>query len=88
MYTPPYLLKVAFSAAYMHLNEWHSVAASDEASEDRLVGTHLLLMQITGESQFFPIADQHPILLDVESTKEMCDMEGSVLPLSLMSYPG
>ena len=49
MYTLPYLLKVAFSAAYMHLNEWHAAVASDEMSEDRLVGTRLLFMQIAGE---------------------------------------
>ena len=38
VYIPPYLPRIAFSAAYMHLNEWHS-ATSEEASEDRLVGT-------------------------------------------------
>ena len=86
VYMLPYLPKVGFSVAYMHLNEWHSAVASDEASEDRLVGTRLLLMQITGESQFFPVADQHPILLDVESTEAVCDMEGSVPPLSLRGF--
>ena len=34
VYTLPYLPKVAFSTAYMHLNEWYSAVASDEVSED------------------------------------------------------
>ena len=83
VYMPPYIPKVAFSAAYMHLNEWHAAATSNAISEDRLVGTRLLLVQISGESQFFPFADQHPLLLDVESTEAACDLEGSILPQSL-----
>ena len=86
VYTPPYLPKVAFSNAYMHLNEWYSAASSNVASDNRLVGTRLLLVQIAGESQFFLVADQHPILLDVESTEAVCDMEGSVSPLSLRGF--
>ena len=86
VYTPPYIPKVAFSTAYMHLNEWHSMAAAGEASDDRLVGTHLLLVQITGESQFFPVTDGHPVLLDVVSTEAACTMKGPILPLSLRGF--
>ena len=55
VYTPLYILKVAFSAAYMHLNEWNSAAASEVASEDRLVGTRLLLIQVAGRANSFPL---------------------------------
>ena len=52
VYMPPYLPKVAFSTTYMHLNEWHSAAASEEMSADWLVGTRLLFIQVSGESEF------------------------------------
>ena len=86
VYTPPYLPKVAFSAAYMHLNEWHSAAASGEASEDRQVGTRLLYVQIAGESQFFPVLTQHPLMLDAVSTEVVGDMEGPIAPSSLRGF--
>ena len=41
LYRPHYILTVPFSAAYMHLNVWHS-AASNEESENRLDEPHLL----------------------------------------------
>ena len=62
MYTPPYLPWIAFSVTYMHLNEWHS-------AKDRLVRTHLMFIQVSSESEFFPVADKHPVLLDVMSTE-------------------
>ena len=43
VYKPPYLSMVPFSAAYMHLNEWHS-AVSNEESENRLEGPCLLFV--------------------------------------------
>ena len=85
VYMPPYLPWIAFSAAYMHLNEWHS-ATSKEASKDWLVGTHLMFIQISGESEFFPVVDKHPVLLDVMSTEALGGIKASVLPLSLRGF--
>ena len=50
------------------------------------MGTCLLFIQISGESEFFPVADKHPILLDVESTEVVGGMESSVLLLSLRGF--
>ena len=84
VYTPPYLSRIPFSAAYMHL-EWHS-AASEEVSEDWLVGTRLMFIQISGMSEFFHMADKHPILLDAMSMEVVGDIEASVLPLLLRGF--
>ena len=85
MYTPPYLPRVAFSATYMHLNEWHS-AASKKASEDRPVGTRLMFIQVTSKSEFFPMVDKHPVLLDVMSTEVVGAIEASVPLRSLRGF--
>ena len=86
VYTPPYLPKIAFSVTYMHLNKWHSAAALEEVSEDRLVGTSLLFIQISGESEFFPVANKHPVLLDVKSTEVVSKVGALVLLLSLWGF--
>ena len=46
---------VPFSAAYMHLNVWHS-AASDEESENRLDEPCLPFMNISEMSDVIPVA--------------------------------
>ena len=46
VYKPPYIHSVPFSAAYMHLNEWHS-AVSDVESENKLDGPSLLFVNIS-----------------------------------------
>ena len=66
VYTPPYLRQITFSDAYMNLNEW---CAAPEASEQRLVGTRLMFIQVSGSSGFFPVPEKHPVFLDAASTK-------------------
>ena len=73
-----------FSAAYMHLNVWHS-AGSNEESEDRLDAPRLLFVDISKMSNVIPVVVRHPILLDVAS-KEV--REGTGEPVSPFSFRG
>ena len=84
VYKLHYISTVPFSAAYMHLNVWHS-AGSNEESEDRLNASHLLFVNISEMSDVIPVAVQHPVLLDV-AIKEA--MEGTGEPMSLLSFRG
>ena len=83
VYTPPYLQQVPFSVAYMNLGVWRDVA---EVPEDRLVGTRLMFIHASEASRFLPVAEEHPVLLDVSATEVLCDIETSVLPLSLRGF--
>ena len=76
-----YISTVPFSAAYMHLNVWHS-AASNEESENQLDATRLLFMNIPEMSDVIPVAVRHPILLDLTSKEAMGGMSEPVSPLS------
>ena len=80
VYKPHYISTVPFSAAYMHLNVWHS-AASNEESENQLDAPHLLFVNISEMSDVIPVAVQHPILLDLTSKKVM----GALVSLCLLS---
>ena len=84
VYKPHYIYTMAFSAAYMHLNVWHS-AGSTEESENRLGAPHLLFVDISEMSDIIPVVVQHPILLDVVS-KEV--REGTGEPVSPLSFRG
>ena len=84
VYKPHYISMVPFSAAYMHLNVWHS-AGSNEESEDRLNASCLLFVNISEMSDVIPVAVQHPVLLDV-AIKEA--MEGTGEPMSPLSFRG
>ena len=84
VYKPHYIPTVPFSAAYMHLNVWHS-AASNEESENRLDEPRLLFMNISEMSDVIPVAVRHPILLDLTS-KEV--MGGTGEPVSPLSFRG
>ena len=84
VYKLHYISTVPFSAAYMHLNVWHS-AGSNEESEDRLNASHLLFVNISKMSDVIPVAVQHPILLDVASKEAM---EGTGEPMSPLSFRG
>ena len=55
MYKPPYVPTVPFSATYMHLNIWHSTASNEE-SENRLDGPHLMFVNISEMSDIIPVA--------------------------------
>ena len=85
VYKPHYISTVPFSAAYMHLNVWHS-AGSKEESEDRLSASHLLSVNISEMSDVIPVTVQHPILLDVASKEAMKDAGELMSPLSFRGF--
>ena len=55
VYKRHYISIVPFSAAYMHLNVWHS-AGSNEESENWLDAPHLLFVDISEMSNVIPVA--------------------------------
>ena len=55
VYKLHYISTVPFSAAYMHLNVWHS-AGSNEESENQLGATRLLFVNISEMSDVIPVA--------------------------------
>ena len=81
VYKPHYIPTVPFSAAYMHLNVWHS-AATSEKSENRLDAPCLLFMNISEMSDVIPVAVRYPILLDLTSEEAMGSTGEPVSPLS------
>ena len=83
VYTPPYLPQVPFSVAYMNLCVWRDAA---KVPESRLVGTRLMFIHVSEESGFLLVAEGHPVLLDASTTEVLCDIEMSVLPLSLRGF--
>ena len=83
VYTPPYLPQVPFSAAYMNLCEWRD---APEASENWLVGIHLMFIRASEASGFLLVAKGHPVLLDASATEVLGDIETSVSPLSLRGF--
>ena len=85
MYKLHYISPVPFSAAYMQLNVWHS-AGSDKESEDKLMASHLLFVNISEMSDVIPVAEQHPILLDVASKEAMDDTGEPMSPLSFRAF--
>ena len=54
VYKLHYISTVVFSAAYMHLNVWHS-AGSTEESENWLNVSHLLFVDISEMSDVIPV---------------------------------
>ena len=83
VYTPPYLPQVPFSVAYMNLCEWRDAQV---ASENWLVGTRLMFIHASEASEFLPVAEGHPVLLDASATKVLGDIETSASPLSLRGF--
>ena len=83
VYTPPYLPQVPFSVAYMNLCEWRDAQV---ASENWLVGTRLMFIHASEASEFLPVAEGHPVLLDASATEVLGDIETSVSPLSLRGF--
>ena len=81
VYKLHYISTVPFSAAYVHLNVWHS-AASNEESENWLDAPHLLFVSISKMSDVVPVAVRHPILLDLTSNEAMGGTSEPVSPLS------
>ena len=85
VYKPHYIPTVPFSAAYMHLNVWHS-AASNEESENRLDEPRLLFVNISEMSDVIPVAVRHPVLLDLTSKEAMGSTGEPVSPLSFRGF--
>ena len=83
VYTPPYLPQVPFSVAYMNLCEWRDAQV---ASENWLVGTRLMFIHASEASEFLPVAEGHPVLLDASTTEVLGDIETSVSPLLLRGF--
>ena len=83
VYTPPYLPQVPFSVAYMNLCEWWDAQV---ASENWLVGTRLMFIHASEASEFLPVAEGHPVLLDASATEVLGDIETSASPLSLRGF--
>ena len=83
VYTPPYLPQVPFSVAYMNLCEWRDAPV---ASENWLVGTRLMFIHASEASEFLPVAEGHPVLLDASATEVLGDIEMSVSPLLLRGF--
>ena len=85
VYKLHYISTVPFSAAYMHLNVWHS-AGSNQESEDSLSASHLLFVNISEMSDVIPVVVQNPILLDVASREAMEDTGKPMSPLSFRGF--
>ena len=83
VYMPPYLPQVPFSVAYMNLCEWRDAQV---ASENWLVGTCLMFIHTSEASEFLPVAEGHPVLLDASATEVLGDIETSASPLSLRGF--
>ena len=84
VYKPHYISIMVFSAAYMHLNVWHS-AGSNKESENWLDAPHLLFVDISEMSDVIPVVVRHPVLLDVASKEAR---EGTGEPVSPFSFRG
>ena len=83
VYMLPYLPQVPFSVAYMNLCEWRDAQV---ASENWLMGTRLMFIHASEASEFLPVAEGHPVLLDASTTEVLGDIETSALPLSLRGF--
>ena len=84
VYKSHFISTMLFSAAYMHLNVWHS-AGSTEESENQLDAPCLLFVDISEMSDVIPVAVRHLILLDVASKEAG---EGTGEPVSPFSFRG
>ena len=83
VYTPPYLPRVPFSVAFMNLCVWRDAQV---ASGNWLVGTRLMFIHASEASEFLPVAEGHPVLLDASTTEVLGDIETSVSPLLLRGF--
>ena len=77
VYKPHYISTESFSTAYMHLNVWHA-AASSEDSTDKLDSARFILVSISEMSKVVPVAQLHPVFLDVAG-KEIMERTGEPL---------
>ena len=85
VYKPHYISVEPFSAAYMHLNEWHKVG-SQMKSEDRITSSKLLFVNPSEVSSVLPMALQHPVLLDMASREMLEVSEEPPAPAQLRGF--
>ena len=83
VYTPPYVPRVQFSVAYMNLGAWRDAT---EESEDRLVGTRLMFIHASEASEFLPVAEEHPVLLDIMLVCGGCHTKSVCLGQALQKH--
>ena len=84
VYKPHYVSTESFCSAFMHLSVWHT-AASSEDSTDKLDSTRFILVSISETSEVVPVAQPHPVFLDV-SGKEVVEKTGE--PLAPLWFRG
>ena len=84
VYKPHYVATESFCTAYMHLNVWHAVASSED-STDMLDSTCFILVSISEMSEVVPVAQPHPIFLDMGG-KEVMEKTGE--PLAPLWFRG
>ena len=77
VYKPHYVLTESFCSAFMHLSMWHTVASSED-STDKLDSTRFVLVSISEMSEVVPVAQPHPIFLDMTG-KEIVEKTGEPL---------
>ena len=77
VYKPHYVSTESFCHAFMHLSMWHTVASSED-STDKLDSTHLISVSISETSEVVPVAQPHPVFLDVTG-KEVVEKTGEPL---------
>ena len=85
VYKPHYVATESFCTAYMHLNVWHA-AASSEDSTDMLDSAHFILVSISEMSEVVPVAQPHPIFLDVGGKEIMEKTEEPLAPLWFQGF--
>ena len=85
VYKPHYISVGPFSAAYMHLNEWHK-AGSQSTSEDRITSSKLLFVNPWEVSSVVPMALQHPVMLDVANRAMLEIREETPAPAQLRGF--
>ena len=84
VYKPHYVSTESFCSAFMHLSMWHA-AASSEDSTDKLDSTRFILVSISETSEVMPVAQPHPVFLDVAG-KEVVEKTGK--PLAPLWFQG
>ena len=84
VYKPHYFSTESFCSAFMHLSMWHTAASSGD-STDKLDSARFILVSISETSEVVPVAQPHPIFLDVTG-KEVMEKTGE--PLAPLWFRG
>ena len=84
VYKPHYVAMESFCHAFMHLSVWHA-AASSEDSTDKLDSARFILVPISEMSEVVPVAQLHPVFLDMTG-REVVEKTGE--PLAPLWFRG